>query len=257
MNKFKSIFLIINLKTIIVTVLAVVSTCLCITYDITADFPLTLIATAIIFPIVFSIGGAYKRRESVLNDYGTIKAHGRAIYFAVRDWMDEPCEESLQKCRDLLGNMLGACRTLFTESNVAMRENEDEVYRSFSELSRFIRTDLREKGLASGEVSRCNQFLSKICVAFDHIKHINQYRTPRSLRAFSDIFVVILPPLYGPYFAFAAKDHAMWLAYVIPILFSVVLVSLGNIQEHLEDPFDQVGADDVVINVELFVKRLD
>ena len=193
----------------------------------------------------------------MLDDYGSIKAHSRAIYFAVRDWMDEPSETSLQKCRDLLGEMLGACRTLFTDSNDAMRDNEEKVYSSFSDLSRFIRSDLREKGWASGEVSRCNQFLSKICVSFEHIKHINQYRTPRSLRAFSDFFVVILPPLYGPYFALAAKDHATWLAYVIPILFSVVLVSLGNIQEHLEDPFDQVWADDVVINVEKFIERLN
>ncbi|MGB5814558.1 MAG: hypothetical protein WBG93_06795 [Thermoanaerobaculia bacterium] len=43
----------------------------------------------------------------------------------------------------------------------------------------------------------------------------------------------------------------------MPILFSVVLVSLENIQEHLEDPFDQIGEDDVMINVEKFTSSLD
>ena len=164
-----------------------------------------------------------------LGEYGSIKAHGRAIYFAVRDWMEEPDEKSLEKTRVLLGGLLESCRRLFTASADDMRKNEDEVYQGFSDLSRFIRDDLRQKGLASGEVSRCNQFLSKMCIAFENIKHIYQYRTPRSLRAFSDFFLVVLPPLYGPYFAMAAKDYASGLAYVTPVLFSVILVSLGNI----------------------------
>ncbi len=43
----------------------------------------------------------------------------------------------------------------------------------------------------------------------------------------------------------------------MPVLFSVILVSLDNIQDHLENPFDQVGEDDVAINAEKFVARLD
>jgi len=30
------------------------------------------------------------------------------------------------------------------------------------------------------EVSRCNQYLSKMLLAFEQIKHIFQYRTPRN-----------------------------------------------------------------------------
>ena len=85
MKKIKQILILINLKTIVVTSLAVASTYLCRRFDITADFPMTLIATAVVFPIVFSIGGAYKRRENALTKYSSIKAHGRAIYFATRD----------------------------------------------------------------------------------------------------------------------------------------------------------------------------
>ena len=37
---------------------------------------------------------------------------------------------------------------------------------------------------------------------------------------------------------------------------TILLVSLDNIQEHLENPFDQVGQDDVMINAEKFIDRL-
>lgn len=217
---------------------------------------MTLIATAIVFPVVFSIGGAYKRRESALDKYGSIKANGRAIYFATRDWLENPTEETLQKSRNLLGGLLGSCRRLFTEPIENLRDNEGDVYLEFSNLSKFIKNELRGNGLASGEVSRCNQYLSKMFIAFEDIKHVYQYRTPRTLRAFSDFFITILPPLYGPFFAYNAKDYSNGLGYVMPVLFSLVLVSLDNIQEHLENPFDQVGEDDIAFNVDEFVKRL-
>ena len=225
MQEFKRIYLIVNPRTLVITVLAVISTYLCLQFRLTADFPLTLIATAVVFPIVFSIGGAYKRREAALQQYGGAKAHGRAIYFAA------PLDE--------------------------MVSHEERVYAEFSRLSRFIRDDLRRHGLATGEVSRCNQYLSKMLMAFENVKHIYQYRTPRTLCSFNHVFIAVLPPLYGPYFAHVARDYAAGLSYVMPVLFAVILVSLDNIQTHLENPFDQVGEDDVVINAEEFVARLE
>jgi len=200
----KQILIIINLKTIIVTALAVVSTYLCRRFEITADFPMTLIATAVVFPIVFSISGAYKRRENALVKYSSIKAHGRAVYFAARDWLEKTDTEVQAKARDLLGELLIACRRLFSRPISEMPENERAVYQVFSQLSKYIKEDLRGRGLPSGEVSRCNQFLSKMIIAFEDVKHIYQYRTPRALRAFSNFFVTVLPVLYGPYFAQAS-----------------------------------------------------
>jgi hypothetical protein len=42
----------------------------------------------------------------------------------------------------------------------------------------------------------------------------------------------------------------------MPVLFALVLSALDNIQEHLENPFDQIGQDDVNINAEKFRERL-
>ncbi|MBN2431429.1 MAG: hypothetical protein JXQ27_08130 [Acidobacteria bacterium] len=256
LKRLKQILVIINLKALLITALAILSTYICERFSLTAELPLTIIATAVVFPIVFSIGGAYKRREDALDEYGTIKAHGRAIYFAARDWLEDPPESVLGEVRVLLGDLLMHCRQLFLDPPSKMRENEQDVYRQFSLVSRFIRNDLRQNGLASGEVSRCNQYLSKMLIAFESIKHVYQYRTPKTLRAFSDFFIVLLPIIYGPHFAQMAKDSTGNLHYAMPVLLSVILVSLDNIQEHLENPFDQIGEDDVCINAEKFVDSL-
>lgn len=250
------IFLLMNLKTLLISMLSVISTYLCIKYGIKADFPLVLVATAVIFPIVFSINGAYKRREVALNQYSMLKAYGQAIYLVARDWLEHPSQKALGRSQECLREVLSSCKTLLTGDFKHLRENEDKVYLAFSELSRYIKTDLRSRGLANSEMSRCNQYLSLMLVAFENVKHIYQYRTPRTLRAFSSVFITLLPIIYGPYFASEASEYSEYVTYVMPVLFSLVLVSLSNIQDHLENPFDGVGEDDITVNVEEFLDRL-
>jgi predicted membrane chloride channel (bestrophin family) len=256
MGSLKTVFLIINFKSLWISALAVVSTYLCIKYQIIAEFPLPLVLTAVVFPIVFSIDAAYKRREVALDHYGDIKAHVKALYLAVHDWRDNPPETDIRAARSLLIRLLEACRVLFTGPVREMRENEKAVYAGFAEISRFIRTDLRDKGVNASEISRCNQYLSKIMVSFEKVKHIYQYRTPRTLNAFRNVFIIILPFVYGPYFAFLAKDFSPSMVYVTPVLISVVLASLDNIQTHLENPFDRDSEDDLKINVEQLFERM-
>ncbi|MEP5340044.1 MAG: hypothetical protein ABJL44_11950 [Algibacter sp.] len=253
---FKRAFLIINFKTLLITWLSIASTAFCLHFHIKADFPLTLISTAIIFPIVFSIGGAYKRREISLDEYGSIKAHGRALYFAVSHWLENPPKELKTEVKTHLENLLNSCTEVFTNPVENLEETEKGVYQNFNNLSVFIKS-LRSHGLPSGEASRSNQFLSKMMISFERIKHIYQYRTPRTLRTYSDIFIVILPIVYGPHFAENVTSYNYGLQYAVPILFSVILVALDNIQSHLENPFDQQGEDDVHINVEKFIRNLE
>ncbi len=248
--------LILNARALRITLLAVVATWLSIRFGLIADFPLTIISTAVIFPIVFTIGNAYNRREKVLDDYGTIKAHGRALFFAARDWVDTPRDPRMRQIEAAMHDLLHACRTLFTHPVTEMERHERAVYGALSEISRFVR-GLRADGLNPGECARANNFVTGMITAFERMKHTYQYRTPRTLRAFSDFFIVVLPVLYGPYFAYLDKEYDMAsLTYVMPVLFAVILSGLDTIQTHLEDPFDQIGDDDVTFNAEKFVALL-
>lgn len=252
---FKRIFLIINIKTLIIVLLSIASTAVCLHFHIKANFPLTLISTAIIFPIVFSIGGAYKRREIALDEYGSIKAHGRALYFATTHWLENPPKELSIELKTHLRNLLESSREMFTHPISELEKREKDIYTNFENLSLFVKK-MRTFGLPSGEASRSNQFLSKMMISFERIKHIYQYRTPRTLRTYSDIFIVILPIVYGPHFAENATNFNYGLHFAVPVLFSVILVALDNIQSHLENPFDQQGEDDVDINVDKYIKNL-
>jgi predicted membrane chloride channel (bestrophin family) len=256
MNFKNSLGIIFNLKSLILTGISIALTFVCLHYGIIADLPLTLLGIAVVFPIVFSISEAYKRRETALAMYGNLKAHSRALFFATRDWLEVVEKSDTEQIKILLHDVLISCRDLLHSKIEEVDTREIAVYSKFSNLSMHVKV-LRSKGLPSGEASRANQYISKMLDAFENMKHIYQYRTPRSLRNYSKIFIYSTPILYAPYFAKVSQDLAFGLVFVTPILLTTMLVGLDNIQDQLENPFDQYGVDDVKINPEKFIENLD
>jgi hypothetical protein len=67
--------------------------------------------------------------------------------------------------------------------------------------------------------------------------------------ALSRLFLSLFPRVVTPYFAFVGYPDNAWIGYVVAFLYSIVLVGLDNIQEHLEHPYDATGPDDLHIDV--------
>jgi hypothetical protein len=246
----KSFALIINYKTFIITALAVISTYTCYHYGFTAKFPDMLVGVAIVFPVVFSIGSAYNRRETALQKLADFKGHAIAVYYATRDWTSSKENDLPIRSRKLIQDMLVLMKDMFKDKHSAeWIKNEKTIYDKFSQLS-VLTMEMRNFGVQSGEISRVSQYVSKMIIAFDNMRIIHNYRTPITLRAYSKGFIYIFPIIYGPYFASTFTDYTSHLEYVMPVLYSFILVSLDNIQDHLENPFDEVGEDDIIIEVE-------
>jgi hypothetical protein len=252
----KSFQLIINYKTFLVTGLSVLSSYLCFHYGLTAKFPDMLVGVAIVFPVVFSIGSAYTRRETALQRFSDFKGHAIAIYYASRDWPTNKENDLPAQARNLVYELLVTLKVMLkVKDHGQWDEHEKKIYELFSKLSRFT-MEFRNFGVQSGEISRVSQYVSKMIIAFDNMRIVHRYRTPITLRAYSKVFIYSFPIIYGPYFASTFHDFSAQLEYVMPILYSFILVSLDNIQDQLEDPFDEVGEDDIVIEAEETTKLL-
>jgi predicted membrane chloride channel (bestrophin family) len=256
LKSLRSFIQIFNLTTLIVTALSLLATYICMQYGIIADMPQTVIGIAVVFPIVFSIGSAFQRRENALKDYSNLKAHCRSIFLSTRDWFDDENTEQPEEVKLLLQKLLISIRVCLAVKRKERNKKEHEVYHNFSELSLFIKK-LRTRGMVAGEISRVNQYLSKMIEGFESLKHVAQYRTPITLRAYSRIFIFLTPIIYAPYFAYVGQNVHILLAMVTPFLMSIVLVGLDNIQDDLEKPFDQVGEDDIFIHAEKMVKNFE
>ena len=248
MTKIRNFLRVINLHTILVTLLAVASTWLCDTYDISANLPSGLIGVAVVFPIVFSINAAYRRREEALKYFASLKAHAMSLAWAHRDWIKNSSEEHQTRASRLVEDLLNALQEYFTAPREEEARHFPKVYGVFSRFSE-SHEKLRADGLAGNEVSRANQYLRAMIIEFERLKNFRRYRTPIYLRAYSVIFLNSFPVLYAPYFAYLIKNSNPAVGYAVAVVYSLVLVSLDNIQEELEDPFDQTGADDIRLDI--------
>ncbi len=254
MKTIRSLYLIINYKTLLVTALSLVSTWLCMKYNYQADFPLTLVGIAIVFPVVFSIDSAYKRRERALALLADFDAHLKALYMAPRNWLSNIDEAFMVTFKAASVDVYASVKDFFIS-----KKNDEQKERHITDaLARLTQATqkLRDYDLPAGEMSRVNQYLSKILIDIENLKTIYFYRTPITLRAYSRVFIYSFPVIYGPYFVYAAQSYSVGLEYMMPVLFSFILVSLDNIQGHLESPFDQVGEDDIKFDVEKFERLL-
>lgn len=252
---FRSIFTIINWKTFVITTLSVVATYLCDKYSIHADFPLNLVGIAIVFPVVFSIDSAYKRRERALGLLGDFKAHLLVTCHASRDWIDAKDSKFPERIKEQLMEVYDALRATFVVDKAEVPAKERMLYKQLAKLSSSAQ-EFRDHGLQVGEMSRVNQYISKMSTSIENMLVILHYRTPITLRAYSKVFIYSFPVLYAPYFVSISLDYSHELQYMMPVVFSFILVSLDNIQNHLENPFDQVGVDDIRFDVEEFSDRI-
>ncbi len=252
MKTLKDFFSVVDLQTILVTMLAIGSTYACEYYKLQADIPTSLIGLAVVFPIVFSISAAYRRREEALKYLGSLRAHAVALYYTHRDWVPDEDNQinhrHVRRAKDLIENMFHALHA-YLRPDGRNQDNLVNVYEGFSALSQSLET-LRKAKVTNSEISRANQYLSKTMIEFERLKNIADYRTPVTLRAYSRVFLNIFPIAFGPYFAWLStkSESFPYVGYLVAALYALVLVSLDNLQEDLEDPFDHVGSDDICLD---------
>jgi predicted membrane chloride channel (bestrophin family) len=237
----------ISLQTIIIIALSCIATYLSLRFNVAVDLPTALIGIAIVFPIVFSINAAYKRREEALSHFASLKSNAVALYYAHRDWIPQENRNHSIRMKQLVERLLKTVHHCFTS-----RKDHDtyskQIFSIFSETSGSLEK-LRDAGVTTTEISRLNQYLRSMMIDFERMRNIYLYRTPTSLRVYSYVFLNSFPILFAPYFAYLSTQYFYGTGYFVAAFYALVLVGLDNIQEDLENPYDQIGEDDVHLDV--------
>lgn len=242
MQTFRTLLRIVDLKMFVVTALALASTWASERYAVVIDMPLELIGIAIVFPIVFSISQAFQRRESALIELAELKSNLVAIFLAHRDWPETDAIDHARRVQTITSQLYEDVQEVLRNRS---RERLAQAYEGFSAISKSHERLRREGGVPPNEIARVNSYLKIAMMNFEKMRNIAVYRTPRSLRSFTQFFLISFPVLFGPYFAFLSSTSLRPVGYCVAVLYTVVLVGLDNIQEDLEDPYDGLGVDDI------------
>ena len=221
-------------------------------YEISYNFNTGLFISPIVFPLAFSINTDFQRREKVLDDLANFKASSMLYFFCMREWkkgagLSDAWMNQIQ--RKLHSIMFNLREYLLTSRKDRRKIIARYMYEDYSDCSQLIDNLRESKKLPSNPalISRAYHLLNGMCLSFERLRVIREYRSPRSIRSFNKVLVLLLPIFLCPYFVAMARANGAnhWGAYFIAVLVAAVFGALQGVQDKLDDPFDGMSEDDI------------
>lgn len=85
-----------------------------------------------------------------------------------------------------------------------------------------------------------------MCHSFERLRVIREYRSPRTIRSFTKVFIFIMPIVLSPYYVHMGyRSGNTWSPYYIAVLSTFIFGTLQGVQDVLDDPFDGISEDDI------------
>ncbi|MDG1571259.1 hypothetical protein OZ410_02965 [Robiginitalea sp. M366] len=219
--------------------LSMLITFLTVFYEVEFDIDLTLLSIAIVFPLVFSIRGSFRRREKALQHFSQFRSALKTLDYYITS---NRVLSATQK-----GEMEAMLSTI-SDRTIAHLGNNHQSTREVDNSINAIKNYLLDLGAAAPEKlkDRIYKYLNDLHEGFENLNAINIHRTPVSLKAYCLLFIYIFPLIYAPTIVY--NTHVAlgaFIVYFIVLLTQFILITLYNIQDQLEYPFDDDGLDDI------------
>ena len=202
---------------------------------------LTLLSIAIIFPLVFTIRGSFRRREKALEHLSQFRSAMKTLFYFTST--SNLTVEEKNRLEQILKDIGEKTLERLKIQDEEIKDLDDEIEKVYD----FI---LLKNGMISTKLKdRVFKYMNDLHEAIDNLNAIHVHRTPISLKAYCEIFIYIFPIIYTPTIIYNIGENYNHVAvYFVVILTEFILISLYNIQDHLEYPFDSKGLDDIKLD---------
>jgi hypothetical protein len=211
-------------------------------YHFTFNVDLTLLSIAIIFPLVFTIRGSFRRREKALEHLSEFRSTLKTLkyFFFSNKNLSEDYKKEIE-------TLLNEINTKVLEHLLDRKSNINDLDKIINKLFIFI-SDNNEI-LSRSLKDKLFRFMKDMHECVENLHAIHMHRTPISLKAYCKLFIYVFPAIYAPVVIYNLGDLTpTWVAYFIVLITEFILISLYNIQNQLEFPFDKIGLDDIKLD---------
>ncbi|MEO2100094.1 MAG: hypothetical protein ABGW63_04740 [Flavobacteriaceae bacterium] len=217
-------------------------------FQVKVDVDFFIFSIAIVFPLVFSITSAYQRRQDSIIEFSNFRnkiIDISNLMYAVNGFKKEDYNMIFQKLLNIQEEFL----------NYLIQDKNSDAYRNIRQQRKELFKEIisykelyneREKDSIIGVKNE--MFLS-----MEKLNGIKLHNTPISLRRYCLIFIYISPFLFNTKLI-SDDQFQIFLGVDLPVsvlfsmLISFILMALYNIQDYIENPFDQKGLDDLKID---------
>lgn len=222
-------------------VISIAAVFFCYQFKIFFNVDLTLLSIAIIFPLVFTIRGSFRRREKALEHLSQYRSAMKTLYYFISTSNLMAQEEVTFKL--LIQNIEDKTLKHLKSQEGSITYLDEEI----NKLYGFI-LDNRET-IPKSLKDKLFKYLCDLHEAVDNLNGIHVHRTPISLKAYCKVFIYVFPLIYAPTIIFnIGENYNHFAVYFVVLLTEFILISLYNIQDDLEYPFDDKGLDDIKLD---------
>lgn len=215
-------------------------------YQINLKVDFTIMSIAIVFPLVFSITSAYQRRQESITLFSEFRnkiIDLTNIFYAVDDI-------SKKDYVDLFNKLVLVQKELNDYlTNPSSEDDFDVIREKRKEVLLII--DSHKKLFNEREKDSLIRVKNELFLSAEQIRGIKIHGTPISLRKYCLIFIYFSPFLYNSQLVVKSTETGYQLESIVSLMFSLVvsfvLMALYNVQDYIENPFDQEGLDDLNI----------
>ena len=239
MNRY---FSIINRRTVITLIISLSVPYIAYHFGIHYNIDLTLISIAIIFPLVFAIRGAFRRREKALEHLSRFRGALKIIQYSFSSNTKIP-EDKKNEIDGILIEISNKVLNYLQNNSVGIQSVDD----SMNKVEEFINRN--DEMISGGFRLKIFGFMRSLHEGVENLEAIHTHRTPISLKAYCLIFIYIFPLIYTPTIINKiGLDGNPYITYFVVIVSEFILISLYNIQDQMEYPFDNDGLDDIKLD---------
>ncbi|MBB6325003.1 hypothetical protein FHS59_000618 [Algoriphagus iocasae] len=237
---------IINWRTFVALAITALTTHFTLEKNFQYNFDLTMISIAIIFPLVFTIRGAFKRREKAIEHLSKFKSGLITVDICLQS-QTKIGEEDKKALKQIIENI-----SRYLLEYLGPEPTPIETVRAEAKkISDYIKE--RSVSMKFNASLKIQGFMRDVLQSIENTAAIKEHRTPTSIRAYCLIFIYLYPIIYIPSIYFRLLEGGSksdsWILYSLGLISSFILISLFNVQEQLENPFDQKGVDDVKLEM--------
>lgn len=242
----KKYLIIVNWQTFLALLITGLTTHFTLINNFQYNFDLTMISIAIIFPLVFTIKSSFRRREKAIEYLAKFKSGLITVNACLQSQPKISEEEKEMLENDILDISKKLKEYLGPESTSLKKVQE-----SAEKISHYIQK--RSSKMKFNASLKIQGFMRDVLLGIENTAAIKEHRTPTSIRAYCLVFIYLYPIIYIPSVYFRLLDGGAesdpWVLYTLGLISTFILISLFNVQEQLENPFDQIGVDDVKLDM--------
>ena len=198
-----------------------------------------MLSIAIIFPLVFTIRGSFRRREKALQHLSKFRSALKTVHYFVMS-NQELSEDSKIEMTGILINI--------SEQTLDQLKTNGDNTKDLDEIIDKVLTFIvaNDETVSKNLKDRTFRYMKDLHESIENLHAINTHRTPISLKAYCLVFIYIFPLIYAPTIIYdVGLENNQGITYFIVLLTEFILISLYNIQDQLEYPFDDIGLDDI------------